>query len=483
MGTRSLVAVMALCVFAGSALAGPKEDVERKRKEAMENYDLMDYSAAKKTLEGAIASAKKAKLDKDPVLAKVYLSLGIASFADGDQDGAKAAFAAAVAIDSKITIDPAYKSPELNKLLEAAKSGGGASSNGGGAAEPKNDGPDCTGVKGMQHTIIDTAPGGRALAIEVLVGADVTSQKIGVFYRPEGTPEFVESKLTKQGDCKWTGEIPAAAMKGGLVHYYVAALNDVGKAVASRGSSGSPNIIEITAAPKGGTPAVGDNEDPINGKKTPPKKQTATATATTNTDTEVSGGVLKGGKPAKIFVQVVGGTGFGYVSGKTEFNNPVENCCIGNSLVVITPELGYQANEKLSIGLAGRIGLPLGANIDDPMKGKSSTMAPAVLLRARYNLSAGGQGLRVMGQIGGGIIRNTIKLKESMDGQDTDIVGQGPLLIGGGIGYKKLLSGNIAFVGDLSVLGAIAVVDKLGSAPNLGSGIGADLSVGVSFGF
>ena len=470
MEMRSVVAAIAL-VFASSAWAGPKEDVERKRKEAMENYDLMDYAAAKKTLEGAIAAAKKAKLDKDPVTARLYLSLGIAAFADGDADGAKAAFSAAVAIDAKIQIDPAYKSPELNKLLDSVKAG----SSGGGAAEPVAS-DECTGVKGMQHTIIDTAPAGRAQPIEVLVGSDVTSSKIGVFYRVEGTTEFVEAKLSKQGECKYTGEIPGSAMKGGLIHYYVAALNENGKAVASRGSSGSPNIIELTAGGGGAVAAAGDNDDPISGgtKKAKPAATSGGA---------VSGGVVAGGKPAKIFVQVVGGTGFGYVSGKTEFGNPVENCCIGNSLVVITPELGYHANRQLSIGLAGRIGLPIGANIDDPMKGKSSTMAPSVLLRARYALSKSGEGLRVMGQIGGGIIRNTIKLKESQDGMDTDIVGQGPLLVGGGIGYMKRLSGNIAFVGDLSVLGAIAVVDKLGSAPNLGSGIGADLSVGISVGF
>jgi hypothetical protein len=471
MGIR--VAVVALGLCSAVAWAGPKEDVTKKQKEAMENYDLMDYAAAKKTLEGAIQTAKKAKLDKDPVLAKVYLSLGIASFADGDNDGAKAAFTAAVAIDPKIQIEAAYKSPELNKLLESVKGGGGSE-------EPVSS--ECAGVKGMQHQIIDTAPGGRALPIEVLIGPDVSSQHVGVFYRAEGSTDFTESKMTKKSECKWVGEIPAGGMKGGLVHYYVAALNDNGKAAASRGSSGSPNIIEITAAPKGGgEPPPGDTEDPLNAnKKKAPPKQVA---STTSNEAEVSGGVIKGGKPAKIFVQVVGGTGFGYVSGKTEFNNPVENCCIGNSLVVITPELGYQANAQLSIGIAGRIGLPIGANIDDPMKGKSSTMSPAVLLRVRYGLSKSGEGVRLMGQIGGGIIRNTIKLKESMDGMDTDIVGQGPLLIGAGVGYKKLLSGNIAFVGDLSVLGAIAVVDKVGSAPNLGNGIGADLSLGISFGF
>ncbi len=474
MGTRSLVAAVVIGLFAVSAYAGPKEDIQKKTKEAMDSYDSMDYAASKKTLEAALAIGKKAKLDKDPVVAKAYLALGIAAFADGDVDGAKAAFTAAVAIDPKIQIDAAYKSPDLNKLLDAtrAEAGGGGTS-GGGTTEPS---ADCAGVKGLQHTIIDTAPAGKALAIEVLVGGDVTSQKIGVFYRPEGATEFIEGKLAKQGECKYTGEIPSSAMKGSVVHYYVAALNENGKAVASRGSSGSPNIIELSAAVKGSGGNGTDNEDPINGPKNSKPKSGG------NTGGSVSSGVETPKKPAKVFLQVAGGTGFGYVSGKTEFNNPVENCCIGNSLVVITPEIGYQANKKLSIGLAGRIGLPIGANIDGPM-GKSSTMSPAVLLRARYTLSDSGEGLRLIGQLGGGIIRNTIKLKESMDGMDTDIVGQGPLLLGAGVGYMKRLSGNIAFVGDLSVLGAIAVVDKLGNAPNLGSGIGADLSIGVAVGF
>ena len=83
----------------------------------MESYDLMDYDAAKKTLNQALATAKKGKLDKDPVAARAYLDLGIVSFANGDQDGAKLSFLSAVQIEPKIQIDPAYKSPELAKLL------------------------------------------------------------------------------------------------------------------------------------------------------------------------------------------------------------------------------------------------------------------------------------------------------------------------------------------------------------------------------
>jgi hypothetical protein len=360
----------------------------------------------------------------------------------------------------------ASRSRALNPLPAGARAEAGpaapvAGSDGGAA--------DCAGVKGLQHTIIDSAPAGRGQPVEVLIGLEVTASKIALFYRPEKATEFVEGKLAKQGDCKYTGEIPASAMKGGVVHYYVAALGDGGKAVVAKGSSGSPNIIELTASVPGGD----DGEDPINGRAGRPASD------------EVSrgqGGGAKPGKPAKVYVQVAGGTGFGYVTGKTEFGNPVENCCIGNSLVVVTPELGFRVGEKLAVGLAARLGLPIGANIDGPT-GKSSTLAPAFLLRLRYAFARSGEGLNVIAQAGGGVIRNTIKLKESQDGMDTDIVGQGPLLLGAGVGYTKRLAGNVAFVGDLSVLGAIAVVDKLGNAPNLGNGVGADLSLGLSVGF
>jgi len=98
-------------------------------------------------------------------------------------------------------------------------------------------------------------------------------------------------------------------------------------------------------------------------------------------------------------------------------------------------------------------------------------------------LAASGEGVYVMGQVGAGILRNTIKLNNPTDGMDTDIVAQGPLLVGAGVGYSRRLAGKVAFVADLSTLGAIAVVKNLGSAPNLGSGIGADVSLGLAVGF
>jgi hypothetical protein len=328
-------------------------------------------------------------------------------------------------------------------------------------------------VKGFQHTIIDTGKTNVGEPIEALVGGDLSPAKVSVMFRPEGAAEFTEVKLTKQ-DCKYTGSIPSSAKKGTVLHYYVAAYDSSNKVIANKGSSGSPNIMELVAGP----PGKGDSEDPINGPKGGGKKPPPGGGGNGSGGGAVGGGVVVGGKPARIYVGVVGGTGFGYVTGKTEFDNQVENCCIGNSLVVITPELGYYVNPKLSIGVAARLGIPVGANIDG-----HSTLAPAGLVRVRYGLSSTGEGVRVMGQLGAGILRNTIKLNNVMDGMDTDIVAQGPLLLGAGIGYTKRLAGKVAFVADLSALGAVAVTKNLGTAPNLNSGIGADLSLGLAVGF
>ena len=479
MGTRVWV-IAAVLVAASAAHADPKGDITSKSKEAMENYDLMDYDAAKKLLNQALSSAKKAKLDKDPVTARVYLDLGLSAFAGGDSEGAKVAFISAVQIDPKIQIEAAYKSPELTKLLEDARKGGGGKPDvvtppggGGGGGEPVVDSIDCSTVKGLQHTIIDTAPGGAPQPIEALVGADITPVKVAVMYRVEGMTEFTEVKLTKQGDCKYTGAIPAGAMKGSLIHYYVAALDGNNKAIAAKGSSGSPNILEITAPVKKVVATKDDNEDPISGR---------TKKSAEPLGGEISGGVVAGGKRPKVMITVAAGTGFGYVRGSTEGGSMVQQCCIGNSIVVLTPELAYQVNAKLSIGIAGRIGLPIGANVNAQGAEAPSKVAPAGLIRLRFALSETGDGIRVMGQIGGGVMRNTIKLTTQTAGMDTDIVGQGPLLIGGGVGFMKRLGGRVAFVADISALVGIAIVDKLGTT-KVNNGFGADLSLGLAIGF
>ncbi|HEX7837499.1 MAG TPA: hypothetical protein VF469_08560, partial [Kofleriaceae bacterium] len=181
---------------------------------------------------------------------------------------------------------------------------------------------------------------------------------------------------------------------------------------------------------------------------------------------------------SKIVLAVSAGTGLAYVSGKTEGENMVQKCCIGQSPVVISPELSYRISPRSSLGAVARIGLPLGANIAG-----HATVAPAGFLRLSHGFSDSGDGVHVMGELGFGVLRNTITLDTTMPGMDTDIVAQGPLLLGAGVGYTRHLGGAFAVLVDLDAIAGIAVVDKLGTAIHLNTGVSGDMRLGLAVGF
>ena len=221
----ALIAVVFLLVGLAHARvahadAKAKKDIEQKMKEAMENYDLLEYEEARKILNQALTIAKKAKMESDPVTAKVHLRLGIVYFAGlQDAESAKLSFLNAAEIDKGIALDKAYSTPEMQKLLEEAKAeagGGGGDEPAGGGDEPAGGGDepaiDCASVTGVQHTIVEEAKGSKPVAMSAAVGADVQPAKMVVMYRPKGSTDFTEAKMTLSGECLYQGAIPADAL-------------------------------------------------------------------------------------------------------------------------------------------------------------------------------------------------------------------------------------------------------------------------------
>jgi hypothetical protein len=464
MRMRCHVAVMlgVIGCLAAPVHADPRSDIVARTRQAMASYDAMDYEAARRLLNQALAIAKRAKLDRDPVVARVYLDLGIAQLAASDPEAAKVAFLSAVQIDPKITIDPAYKSTELARMLDDARAAAGDS------AEPASD--DCRAIRGIQHAPVEGARRGVAQPIEVLIGGDVSPARVVVMYRPEGAIDFTEIRLARQGGCHYTGAIPAAAMHGALVHYYIAAYDANNKVLTAKGSSGSPNVLEL-----GGDAPRRDAEDPAGGAaEAPPERSKRDAGP---------GLVEKSDqlalRPSHRFSLAMSfGAGLGYVSGKTEGDNVVQQCCVGTNPFVASAEVRYNFNPRLSLGLVGRLGFPFGANIMG-----HSTIAPAGLVRLGYAFSDTGRGFHIMGEAGFGILRNTITLATEDPTMNTDIVAQGPLLVGAGFGYTFRLGDRFAFLLDLDAIAGIAIADKLGTAIHLHTSVSADMCGGLAIGF
>jgi hypothetical protein len=454
----------ALTIHTPNAFADAKGDIAAKSKEAMSNYDNFEAETARKLLTEAVAIAKKNKLDNDPVLAKVHLYLGVVYFAGLNQaDNAKAEFVAAATIDPKIQIEAAYRRPDLAKLLDDARVEAAKApvpvkqdpvNNGGGTpvAEPE---PDCATVMGLQHKAIESAPIGSTTPIVAYAGEDVVAAKIAIKFRPEGATEFTEAPMVKDG-CKYSGSIPKDQMKGKMMHYYVVALDSKGSAVASSGSAGAPNLMDLTAAIAGS-----DIEDPNKRIKKPPA-------------------IVMGGKKT-VFLAIAGGTGGGAVSGNTEITDSVVGCgspvCFAPGLLTFAPELGYYVSTKTSISLVARLGLPLGANTLG-----HATLGPAALLRLRHSLGADGKGLAIIGSLGAGIVRNVVAINGGASGMDKDTVAMGPLLLGAGLGYVASLGSSLAFFADGTATAGVPVTKKLGDA-RLNLGVQLDLVLGLRLSF
>lgn len=410
----------------------------------MENYDLLEYEEARKLLNQALTVAKKAKMEREPVTAKVHLSLGIVYFAGlGDAESAKLSFLNAVEIDNNIQLDKSYSTPEMAKLLEDALAqtpvGDGGGGDGGGAPTgPEPMSVDCGTVTGMMHTLIETAAGGTDLTVEAALGADVNAAKVAVMYRPRGASEFTEVAMMLSAGCVYGGQIPASALTGDLIHYYVAAYNAAGKVIASKGSAGlaqhhrglgrdQRRQRQLRRRRRGSL--AGDHSTDGNRNNKP--------VGGGDTGGAVSGNVRATGKKT-LFLAVAGGSGAGYVTGKTEQESNNVKCCFAPQLLHVMPELGglpVAGDHGLGGGAAR---LPYWRQHRGPLAGRAGRPH-----RNRHSLSNTLSGLMVVGGLGGGVVRDTIKLDGAQAGMDTDVVALGPLLVNLGAGHNASLGGGV----------------------------------------
>jgi len=438
-------------VVAGSlvvpTVAIADKGVASATEKAMGEYDMMEFETAKTLLLKAIEDGSDSQ---DPELAAAYLNLGIVYFSGlDDKEKASEAFASALSIDAEIKLSVAYSTPEMSELLEAARAelsaGGGCS------------------ASGLDHDLIDEAPSGSAPEMHAKLGTSIKASKVMVFFRGEGQTEFQSAPMKKKGQCEYVGNIPTRAMQGEFVHYYIAAVDAKGKEVEHKGSAGSPNIIEVADASGGSVAMDGDN--PLGSKKE-------------------ESSLLTPKKGHSVFLSIAAGTGGGYIQGPTEKTKSNVDCCMAPALLHLMPEIGYFVSEQLSVSAAFRMGFPIGANVDG-----HATFAPAGLLRVRYALSETGEGVQVSGAIGGGVLRNTVPIKDAVGAMDTDTTAMGPLLFGGGLGYAKSLGGPMRLVAEVNALAAVtAGFSTLGTCPGDGcvepkNGAQVDANLALLFAF
>jgi hypothetical protein len=111
------------------------------------------------------------------------------------------------------------------------------------APPPPRKAPAASGAESWNHPVIDAAPPDTPVDVKVAMSV-MKGVKVYLFYRMPGEEDFKPVLMKRKGPVK-VGRIPAQAMTGKSIQYYIEAKNSKGDVVKNAGSEADPNIIMI----------------------------------------------------------------------------------------------------------------------------------------------------------------------------------------------------------------------------------------------
>ena len=186
----------------------------------------------------------------------------------------------------------------------------------------------------LVHETIDQAPPARP--IDVTARAPVSAGwTVTLYYRGAGEDLYQQVRMKPRPGlgAELVGRIPSAAVKGGSLHYFIAARDPDGKVIASSGKASSPNIIYVDpAAPihaflePGDEPAAGPR---VIGGPAPPSETTQPRRATFYAKWATTGGAA-----------VLVGVGIGFSLAARSYAETLEAEAIKSTMIDQCPPAG-----------------------------------------------------------------------------------------------------------------------------------------------
>ena len=357
LGPTTFAIALALTVFAGRAVAQDQAAIEKlvqMNKKALDDYDTLEWDAAKKTLLDALVAGKKAGLDNHPVMARTYVHLG-AVYITGfkNRDKAIQSFTRALEIDPSIQLSKGIATREVSDAFNEAKGarggGGGPSAGGGEAPAKKRRGPvmDSGGEEGepppkkkkapvKSSTSDDDESEERDLPVkitaldcdnedEAIIDKPATLRcavkptlgvaKVFLMYQEPGKEEYTELEMKKSPKGWYVGKIPKKAVTGKSVKFYFEGRNAAGKPVIRNGEVESPNFLLVMEedayreSKKKRDENLGEDvENPLDVQEGP-KKQSKLGAHESDIGLDIRFG------KRKWWISIGGGSGFGYAKG------------------------------------------------------------------------------------------------------------------------------------------------------------------------
>lgn len=482
-----LVSVMILSSRVGRADSREDAVVARlvqMNRRALDDYDSLEWKSAKRRLLEAIAEAKKARIEKHPIVARTYLHLG-AVFITGfrDREAGVQSFIHALEIDPQIRVATAMETAAITRAFADAQAKAKTSGGSGGgerdqketaegdeapakseSGRSKDDGePDLPmHINALDCPNADEAVREKPFTVRCAVAPTLKVTGTVLFFRKPGQPDFTSVKMKKSAKGWYVGKIPKDVTDGKSVQFYVEGNDRAGKAIVANGRNGSPNLMLV----RDDDDAEADAETPTEHEENPlegPQEKKPRVVIRKVPGVPDSAPDPRFGR-RRWWIGLGFGSGFGYAKGdglevRTDLQSKFGPGLSWAGLGHLTPEIGVHLGRTLALALQGR-------NQFIPQSGPTAknyyTGAHAALLRLMAFTAPRRLRLYGVAMAGYGVFRILILNTDPANPGAKDTVKGGPILLGLGAGVSYQIVKSASLILEVNGLGGYPVFSVVG---------------------
>jgi hypothetical protein len=530
----SFASLGAVALSARPAFAQDQAAVDKlvqMNKKALDDYDTLDWDAAKRILLDALVAGKKAGLDNHPVMGRTYIHLG-AIYITGfhNRDKGMQSFARALEIDPSIQLSKGIETAEVTAAFAEAQRnarGGGASSGGGGdddnpppPPKKKRRGPIMEGDDASsddqpkprkRHRSGDDEPDlpahigaldcpepdeaiiDKPLTVRCALAPNLPVASVYLMYRAPDKETYNEVLMTKTPKGWLQAKIPKKAVTGKSIQFYFEGRNAAGKPVVANGGADSPNIaLVVEEEAKGEASEAGTGQEPEENPLDDPEENQRRHIHLGHADKEREGLDTRYGK-RKWWIGIGIGSGYGYAKGNgfEAVNKSTEMICAPTmpscvpfrslqsafvpglafaGLGQLEPEFGYAFNPGMALAVTGRLqytGIPSKYS-EFAARGAIGVLAKLLFYTKQSQLRF------YFGPLAGGGNFRFVGYPDAgatnafSDFKDT--IDAGPLLVGALFGVYYEASKTVSLVGELNEIVGLPTIGAV-----------TDINVGLQF--
>lgn len=245
--SRGLASLIALLFFLAALTPqaawaqGLEGRLNQLLEQAEEDYEMLMLDEAQAALEEAVDLAEREGL-KSETLAKVFMMLGIVRHAAQNDSLAEDAFVQAIETYPDVEINPFYRTPAIENLVENARKKAKPPAQ---SSTPEPSPKAEEELEHMTHEPIRRTRAAEPLLVEARVPEHLPVFRVYLYHRRYGETDFAEEEMLPRDSVNFAVTLDSGAIRTSQLEYFIVGISRSGEPIAESGRRTNPHRVSI----------------------------------------------------------------------------------------------------------------------------------------------------------------------------------------------------------------------------------------------